>query len=36
VRLHIEIIASAKYDNGMVEEDGCVTARPADFRHGAH
>jgi Protein of unknown function (DUF1488) len=36
VRLHVEIIASAKCDNGLVEEDDCITVRLADFRHGAH
>jgi Protein of unknown function (DUF1488) len=30
VRLHIEIIASAKYDDGFVEEDGSITVRQAD------
>jgi len=30
VRLHIEIIASAKYDDGFVEEDGSIIVRPAD------
>jgi len=31
VRLHIEIIASAKYDSRIVEEDGTITVRPADL-----
>jgi hypothetical protein len=34
VRLHVEGIASRKYDVGFVEEDGTVTIRPADLGHG--
>jgi hypothetical protein len=33
VRLQIEMVASAKYDAGIVDEYGCVTVSPADFSY---
>lgn len=35
-RLHIEVLASAKYDYGLVGEDGVVVVEPTDFRLRAH
>jgi hypothetical protein len=35
VRLHVESIASRKYDGGFVEADGSITITPADLGLGA-